>query len=342
MTIIATGQSSSPPWVVGQVYMRPSSHQSQTELFAHHPSIYPTPTRHSLYQSFTSPPSLNFFKAMRINYLMSTLKSVTRHRRKQKEVQNMDVKLLQLPLEVLLLIIQDNLSQPSQIVLSQTCRALRNTLAKPLHPEAGLSRHDSLEFLASLARDLPTKWVCDICVKLHNVAPGDVLINRHSVSCPQRHVHLALKYTRISNIDAKYQRYREQLLAPYHGLYSAPGSSSGRAVGYQASTYPMIVNGRYLLKSVYRGKPLAMSDYVLIKTLTTYWTARWQGPQTGRVQGYKMLVMNYSQRLARPLDIHSPKCEAPVPIAAPTFLSRPVPGMLYSMCGKIWGVKDPR
>ncbi|KAH7176409.1 hypothetical protein EDB81DRAFT_850316 [Dactylonectria macrodidyma] len=208
---------------------------------------------------------MNHFKAMRLHQLLSKFKSVTQFRRKQKEAQNMDRAILRLPVEVLLLIIRDNLPRHTQFVLSQTCRALRYALVVSLNPEAGLSRHESLDFLACLARDMPAKWVCDVCVKLHNVAPGDALINCRSKSCPKwpvhvsyqlgcvlftQHIQLALKYTRISNINIKYRRYRKQLLAPNHGTYSAANPKNSRVVGLQASSYPMIVDGRYLIKSV--------------------------------------------------------------------------------------------
>ncbi|KAF7551383.1 hypothetical protein G7Z17_g5061 [Cylindrodendrum hubeiense] len=139
-------------------------------------------------------------------------------------------------------------------------------LGRLLPSARNLIREDFLEFLATLARDLPDWWVCEQCVKLHRSRKFDnskriadsrcsrtprsnsyYWMNSESRLCHQ-HVQLALKYARMDNRKWAYQKYLDAVLAPRHMTTGAktPG------LKYRASYYPKIVKGRFLILGVLR------------------------------------------------------------------------------------------
>ncbi|KAH6987873.1 hypothetical protein BKA56DRAFT_612614 [Ilyonectria sp. MPI-CAGE-AT-0026] len=207
---------------------------------------------------------MDIFGTMVPRRLLAMIKSTIRQ--SPGKVQSQDCIILQLPVEVLLLIVE-SLPLFNQIIVSQTCRPLRNILAHLRNSASYLPRDEFLEFLSCLARNMPRKWVCGVCLALHRVCLQDTRKNPYYSNCPRfchqtpyrlesfylynRHVQLALKYTRMGNISKKYQRHLETLLTPYHGTFSADAFKE-TTLQRRHSVYPKIVNGRYLVLSVWR------------------------------------------------------------------------------------------
>ncbi|KAH7008540.1 hypothetical protein EDB80DRAFT_716748 [Ilyonectria destructans] len=208
---------------------------------------------------------MDLFKTVAPRQLLAMIKSTIRQ--PLGKVQSQGCIILQLPVEVLLLIVEA-LPLSSQVSVSQTCRPLRTILAHLRNSASYLPRGEFLEFLSCLARNMPEKWVCDVCLKLHPVSLQDTWKNPYRSSCPRyyvyqktyrlehfslgnRHVQLALKYTRMDGISKKYQRYLETLLTPHHGTFLAD-SLKDTPLQRRHSVYPKIVNGRYLVLSVWR------------------------------------------------------------------------------------------
>ncbi|KAI2611550.1 uncharacterized protein GGS25DRAFT_200923 [Hypoxylon fragiforme] len=147
--------------------------------------------------------------------------------------------ILQSPLELILLI-SKHLCPVSLAILSQTCRAMYAILATKYNIKH-FTRVDYLEYLASLSRDSPTQWLCEVCLKLHPVSQEDTPAEPWHILCPlgsdvwrsrayrnygncridmrlvnleYRHIQLALKYTRLASPE--YEAYLQKLMAPYH------------------------------------------------------------------------------------------------------------------------------
>ncbi|KAI5860243.1 hypothetical protein GGS23DRAFT_581756 [Durotheca rogersii] len=193
--------------------------------------------------------------------------------------QNPDCALLQLPVDVILLISQA-LSSASRALLSQTCCSLRAVLGS--HSAATLERHQRLEYLAGVARDLPERWVCEACVKLHRVVNLDTPKEPQHMSCPlgwdswrhrayhyrrhrldsrlvrldHRHVQLALKYTRLR--DEGHREYLQKLLEPYrddnfvtHIYPCRPGVLAARYLVYPKVVVGADNNLRYMTLSTW-------------------------------------------------------------------------------------------
>ncbi|KAI1441159.1 hypothetical protein F5Y02DRAFT_311873 [Annulohypoxylon stygium] len=207
-------------------------------------------------------------------------------RKKRKESP-----LLQLPVE-LIHRISNELSPSSRLILSQTCRPLREILGKDVSL-IRFTRQDRCEFLAAIARQLPDRWVCEACIGLHGVITVDTPETPCSITClagrerwrytgygqrdrldsrllriDHRHIQLALKYTRLQCY--RYQQYLNQLIAPHINPsfethpwpYKQPNKL---AVRYSA--YPKIVMGhdgnlRFILLSTWcyqeDGSPLSL------------------------------------------------------------------------------------
>lgn len=240
------------------------------------------------------------------HYVMRYFKAaLIRLRQQSQGKQNTDSAFLQLPVEIVMVILGE-LPKASQLVLSQTCRSLRVThqLYSLAHPERSLpTKNEKLEYLACLARALPGKWVCSVCVKLHRVSEADV--PKHpwkATSCTRldwfglykqydhygfrfytvghRHVQLALKYTRMSSDAKRYRGYLQKLLAPYtNDSFFSSNEYKSRKNKYQ--TVPKITNGRFLLKSVWRyadvesgSSPLARVGFLDVCNHECYWRTR--------------------------------------------------------------------
>lgn len=178
--------------------------------------------------------------------------------------------ILELPNELLEAIVT-HLPQHSQMIIGQTCRrfqavAHRNLPAQKYHPGTLEGR---LLYLGHRARSLPDRWVCTECVKLHRINVSDTPAQSSYTLCdskcrngPEYHgqygfrlrdiyVQLTLKYTRLNKMEPRYENYLKSLIAPYH-TYLRPNDLDINKVKRKYSVFPKIVNGRYLLHTVWR------------------------------------------------------------------------------------------
>ncbi|KAL6855694.1 hypothetical protein J3F83DRAFT_753947 [Trichoderma novae-zelandiae] len=190
--------------------------------------------------------------------------------------------LLQLPVE-LVVAIASQVPRHSQILASQSCRALRNILCDGLLqgedrlPE-NLSREGQLEFLVLLSRGSPAEWVCEECVELHpaylNDTPIDPMpacyfpcffpgfgqgqdLNIHAsygFKMSHRHVQLALKHARLAAAAAATTSldttYLQKLLEPHQKRIRSRYTRK-RLVDAEFSAHPKVVDGRYLVQATF-------------------------------------------------------------------------------------------
>ncbi|KAL6792540.1 hypothetical protein GGI42DRAFT_364001 [Trichoderma sp. SZMC 28013] len=190
--------------------------------------------------------------------------------------------ILELPNELLIAIL-DHLPQHSQMLVSQTCRRIqavahKNLPAQNYRPDTPEGR---LLYLSRRARSLPDRWVCTECIKLHRINVSDTLANSLYILCDSqcrsgseyhghfgfrlfhRHLQLTLKYTRLNKMEPKYENYLKSLIAPYH-TYLRPNDLDINKVKRKYSVYPKVVNGRYLLHTVWRyriaKRPISMQS----------------------------------------------------------------------------------
>ena len=200
-----------------------------------------------------------------------------------RQAQDPSCGLLQLPTDLVLLISQE-LPPFSRVLLSQICCALREVLGHL--SVVSLSRDRRLEYLATLARDLPDQWVCEVCVTLHRMNDLDIPTAPEHMTCPRgwqtwllgaygipltqswqdagrvrldhRHIQLALKCIRLQKHC--YHSYVQKLLVPYHNdNFAACGypSTQPKPLMAEYSVYPRVVLGRdgnlrYLTLSVWK------------------------------------------------------------------------------------------
>ncbi|KAI1376295.1 hypothetical protein F4677DRAFT_445553 [Hypoxylon crocopeplum] len=194
-------------------------------------------------------------------------------RLEHKEVENKpersrDSALLQLPPELLLLIWEE-LPRVNQAVLSQTCRALYVLLSHD-SATACFSENIYLEYLATMARDLPGRWVCEACLQTHPINELDTPRTIKHCSCPlgldrwrrqsygkaykldsrlltidHRHIQTALKYTRLKPPNT--EDHLQRLLAPHCNrnfiTHHYPFNRSS-ILNVRYSVFPKIVRGR--------------------------------------------------------------------------------------------------
>ncbi|KAM4065423.1 hypothetical protein HRG_004257 [Hirsutella rhossiliensis] len=191
----------------------------------------------------------------------------------QQQQQKTVCALLEVPVEIALLIAK-NLPLHGQLLLSQTCRALRIALHHPLGlDKAKWGSSQSVEFLSCLARQRPDHWACWRCHCLHRTDHADSPASqfRQRRGCKSRsgeifgprigslfrlyhfHVQLALKYTRLARAGledegGRRQRHLEKILQPYHGGLPTRLPPS-LLIWY--SIFPRIVDGRFLVLSVW-------------------------------------------------------------------------------------------
>ncbi|KAM0524466.1 hypothetical protein ACHAPE_000560 [Trichoderma viride] len=185
--------------------------------------------------------------------------------------------ILQLPVVTLVEILA--LLPPYTLLLVyQTCGPLRRIIYEYFLSGRGdilanATPEDRLIYLAHFSRLQPDRWVCAKCCKLHRIHGKDTpetCSSRH-LSCvdgldiserygeskylgyapKHRHVELALKYTRLEDKERKYRKYLLKLLEPYHRRLQEPYWTITRGVEVRFSAYPKVVNGRYLLLSIW-------------------------------------------------------------------------------------------
>lgn len=181
-----------------------------------------------------------------------------------QKAQNADCPLLQLPVEILLTIVE-MLPEHEIMVVLQTCRSLRFAVGRLRLSVDYLTREEAVEFLVSIARELPDRWVCELCMKLHPLRVFDNSKKVKRSSCPRaplreeyypmnydrrlchHHVQLALKYARMEKIQRRYRKYLEAVLSPSH----MNCVSSVVDLRCHQSYYPKIVGGRFLMLGVF-------------------------------------------------------------------------------------------
>lgn len=167
--------------------------------------------------------------------------------------------ILQLPIDVVHLV-ADHLPSHTRNLLSQTCRSLNLGLARRT---TRLSRTEHVSYMDCAVRDMPSKWACRRCNELHDISWLDTPITprlNHTYGPPtserevcryqsyaicQRHIQLALKYTRIGG-DSKMRLHLAHLMLHYQTrFYTSDGSNQ---VLCHFSAVPGIIQGRYVLE----------------------------------------------------------------------------------------------
>ncbi|KAL7905811.1 hypothetical protein GGI35DRAFT_471336 [Trichoderma velutinum] len=168
--------------------------------------------------------------------------------------------ILELPNELLMAILS-NLPQYSQMIISQTCRRLEAVAHQYLPAEK--YRPDTFEgrllYLSHRARSLPDRWVCIECFKFHRVnvldTPTHSLHTLCDLNCrngPEYYGQYGFRLIeRHLQLTLKYKSYLKSLIAPYH-TYLRPNDLDMNKVKRKYSVHPKIVNGRYLLHTVWR------------------------------------------------------------------------------------------
>ncbi|KAL7813708.1 hypothetical protein V8C26DRAFT_436255 [Trichoderma gracile] len=189
----------------------------------------------------------------RLLQLLHIFKSCRRRRNQSRNI-------LQLPLETLLLII-DNLALHDRFLLSHTCRAFRHITAQDWRAAVPrLPFQDRINFWAGLAYTLPGFWVCSKCCKLHPIHTSDFPMCLRSsrgqwfpcavdhshryggdyFQIQHHHIQLALKLSRRGNMHQKYlAELMSTCIYPTHKLKRFKQS-------YKAE--PRIINGQFLLR----------------------------------------------------------------------------------------------
>ncbi|KAK7403494.1 hypothetical protein QQX98_010724 [Neonectria punicea] len=186
---------------------------------------------------------------------------------------------LQLPVE-LVRSIGERLPLRNQLVLGLTCRDLRVVFYHRRDSPKNLSHKQFLEYLAVLARDMPDKWVCELCMDFHPIITSDTPSLPEMSSCPlesmhvdynlllfrlkHRHVQLTLKYTRVAQLDRRYRNYLKALLSTTQSTFSTHQFERTSLIT-RLDTYPKVVKGNYLLLSIlqYTKNLRAVSPYTM-------------------------------------------------------------------------------
>lgn len=171
-----------------------------------------------------------------------------------------------LPVELICAIAKE-LPLDSRLVFSQTCSWFRNIISgtKTLRcSRTSLDFYQIEEFLFAISRDIPDKWACFNCQKLHPVNALDTPSNRkHSVcvwareglhgresrSWPQfRHVVLPLTLICSGGLSEDQRDYVRQLFQSHSGSLPLIDPYQPRVDGLTHAAQPRIVNGTHLMK----------------------------------------------------------------------------------------------
>ncbi|EEU37097.1 uncharacterized protein NECHADRAFT_86680 [Fusarium vanettenii 77-13-4] len=192
----------------------------------------------------------------------------------------LDCPVIQLPIEILACVI-DHLSEIDRHVLSVTCRAFWNAIRLALRqgPTYSLSQYEYLCYLTRISRNNPDLWVCEACNKLHpagdpmseiwNICPsndgcgslaGDMKLN---FLLQHRNVQRALKLSRLGNLDERQRETLNQLTRPHRASIQKHSTIMG-TIRCEYTSYPKIVQGRFLLLSVWaydeRNEPISRQN----------------------------------------------------------------------------------
>jgi hypothetical protein len=165
----------------------------------------------------------------RYRYLYFVIKNAFASRTTRKQQSNDCLLLHMLPTE-LLLQIAEFLPASSKVFFSHTCIALRKGLGLPTLKELPLA--DQINYAGVLAKDRPDVRVCSSCGRLHAVRKHDsptgwpglkITFTGHDEDCRstfehkfpgERHIQLALKYSRLGTENPKHKGILEGVLQP--------------------------------------------------------------------------------------------------------------------------------
>lgn len=75
------------------------------------------------------------------------------------------------------------------------------------------------------------------------------------VDIPHLQLQLTLKYTQLEDKERKHQRHLQRLLAPHHIQLGANYYTITRGIEARISIYPKVINGKYLLLSIWTSLP---------------------------------------------------------------------------------------
>ncbi|KAM3484574.1 hypothetical protein MY8738_002082 [Beauveria namnaoensis] len=178
--------------------------------------------------------------------------------------------LLRISLDSILDIIRF-LHRRDRALLSLTCSYMRdavNSVSQPDHAEDKDER-TYINYLYCLARDMPYRWVCEPCMKLHDISTQDTPRDTSQIHCRKiqcwllyshfvhraqgyrlghRHVQLAVKLSRLGNNLLKEHRlYLEAIMAPYVGTaIFRTGPIDAAPCSAKHTVRCKIVDGRFL------------------------------------------------------------------------------------------------
>ncbi|KAK8148277.1 hypothetical protein G3M48_010562 [Beauveria asiatica] len=181
------------------------------------------------------------------------------------------------------------LNRRDRALLSLTCSYMRDAvklLSQSNHAE-DTDERTYINYLYCLARDMPYRWVCEPCMKLHDISTKDTPRDTSQIHCRKiqcwllyshfvhraqcfrlghRHVQLAVKLSRLGNNLLKEHRlYLEAIMAPYTGTAIFPTDPIDIVPRSAKHTVQCkIVDGRFLTLTTFaysssRGRGLSMS-----------------------------------------------------------------------------------
>lgn len=159
--------------------------------------------------------------------------------------------------------ITKHLPTDSRMVASQTCRRLRS-LTPPPNP-LYLPRATRVKFLSAIAKDMPERWACGYCARLHRVGVHSCSTRQRLNACFTRvevfddldtgfgiehhHLQLTLKYTRMGITDAGRRERLRRLLSPIWAPFKTHFYSKG-VLHAHTIVYPLVAGGRYFIQEV--------------------------------------------------------------------------------------------
>ncbi|KAM0254597.1 hypothetical protein ACHAQJ_006633 [Trichoderma viride] len=195
-----------------------------------------------------------------------------------EDSQNNDAAILQLPLDIVLLIV-DCLALHDKFLLSQSCKTFRRTVLYDWEAEiSNLSLRDELRFWAGLAYIFPSHWACPKCRKLHRIHFSELptvsipklrrtlcgtdlsrgRFTENGYSIQYYHIQFALKLSRLGNVNQQY-------LAALMKTYTHTTTSSMEPLTKSYTAEPKILNKRFILREEWNVSNILNSSYSLIQ-----------------------------------------------------------------------------
>ncbi|KAM0247537.1 hypothetical protein ACHAP5_003986 [Fusarium lateritium] len=255
------------------------------------------------------------------NYLLRLLTRArlvpAKHPRKQ---QNPDCLLLNLPLEILDLIIK-KLTISNQWCLLQTCCSLYNSFVPQRALVWHLSLKESRKYRALIARDHPDVWISSNRPYIRFVKKRDIpkppknppfsglmandVLSDYSLGAlmfEHKHVQLSIKYSQLEEKTPRQKKYLKALLKPYetrfHSMLVDPPGKEDGSIGYYKAC-PKVVSGRYLLYTKRTFKTNVTSIQGLLEYHVPFGACRHQYTEPRRYEEYQRYIALDAQRLTR-------------------------------------------